>query len=64
MNAKKVSTLSPVRDANGTKHVRLEVSAADYRRLAGCARDLGLILAAYSRMAVLERIKADEAKRA
>ncbi len=42
------------------KPVRLDLSSADHERLERCARARGLNLASYARMAVLERIKADE----
>lgn len=40
--------------------VRLELPMADYKRLEKRARELGLTKASYARMAVMERIKADE----
>jgi hypothetical protein len=45
------------------KAVRLELSPVDHERLEQCARERGLNMASYARMAVLERIKADEAAR-
>jgi hypothetical protein len=44
------------------KGVGLDLSAADHERLARFARERGLTVASYARMAVLGRLKADEAK--
>jgi len=44
------------------RSVRLDLTATDHRRLESCARERGLSNASYSRMAVLERIKADEGR--
>jgi hypothetical protein len=43
--------------------VRLELSAGDHERLERCARERGLSKASYARMAVLERLKTDEANK-
>ncbi|MGP0068718.1 MAG: hypothetical protein ACLQGP_34595 [Isosphaeraceae bacterium] len=43
------------------KGVRLDLSEGDHERLERCSRELGLTMASYARMAVLERLKADEA---
>jgi hypothetical protein len=50
------------RDDTATKPVRLELTLADHKRLADQARKRGLSNASYARMAVLERIEADEVK--
>ena len=42
------------------KGVRLDLSEADHVRLEQRSRQLGLTMASYARMAVLERLKADE----
>jgi hypothetical protein len=43
------------------KGVRLDLSEGDHECLERCSRELGLTMASYARMAVLERLKADEA---
>jgi hypothetical protein len=42
------------------KGVRLDLSSTDHERLGRCARERGLTMASYARMAVLERLKTDE----
>jgi hypothetical protein len=42
--------------------IRLELPIADYHRLEQQARQLGLTRASYARMAVLQRVRADEVK--
>jgi hypothetical protein len=42
--------------------VRLELPMVDYKRLDHHAKALGLTKASYARMAVMERIRADESK--
>jgi hypothetical protein len=44
------------------KGVRLELSPADHRRLAKLAKEHGLTMASYARLALFERMKDDEAK--
>jgi hypothetical protein len=44
------------------KPVRLDLSPADHERLERCAKERGLSKSSYARMAVLERIKADEGR--
>jgi hypothetical protein len=53
---------SNARQKRGVKAVRLELPEEDYQRLSKRARSLGLPMAAYARMAVMERIAADEGK--
>ena len=48
------------RTATLVKGVRLDLTEADHERLERCARERGLTMASYARMAVLERIKTDE----
>lgn len=43
--------------------VRLDLSETDHERLERCAREKGLNKASYARMAVLERLRADEASK-
>jgi hypothetical protein len=42
--------------------VRLELPLADYKRLDHQAKALGLTKASYARMAVMERLRADEGR--
>jgi hypothetical protein len=42
------------------KGVRLDLSAADHKRLEKHAREAGLSMASYARMALFERLKAAE----
>jgi hypothetical protein len=46
-------------DKRITKPVRLELSPADHKRLEKTARELGLTMASYARLALFERLKAD-----
>ena len=52
--------VNAVQDKKVVKPVRLELSEADHVRLERCADGKGLNKASYARMAVLDRIKADE----
>jgi hypothetical protein len=62
MAKKKASPpVSAVQEKKVVKPVRLELSEADHRRLERAADVKGLNKASYARMAVLDRIKADEA---
>jgi hypothetical protein len=59
--AKKTGRTAPTRaDARSGRPVRLELTTGDHARLERCAAERGLSKASYARMAVLERIKADE----
>ena len=62
MAKKNAGKARQVREQKATRPVRLELSAADHDRLERCAVERGLSKASYARQAVLERIKADEAK--
>jgi hypothetical protein len=42
------------------KGVRLDLSPADHRRLSKLAKERGLTMASYARMALFERMKDDE----
>jgi hypothetical protein len=62
MSKKKASPkVNAVQEKRVVKPVRLELSEADHERLETVAEVKGLNKASYARMAVLERIKADEA---
>ena len=56
-----------MRDADGLKcqprHARIELRDGDYQRLKRAAGWLGLPVAAFIRMAVLERVAGDERER-
>jgi hypothetical protein len=45
---------------NGFKGIRLDLSPADHKRLERCAKDRGLTMASYARMALFQQLKADE----
>ena len=62
MGKKRVNEVKADREEKIVKAVRLDLSPVDHKRLEDCAREKGLNKAAYARMAVLDRIKADEAK--
>jgi hypothetical protein len=42
--------------------VRMDLTPAHHKRLERAAQELGLSMAAYARMVLLERLKADESK--
>ena len=61
----KGKTMNATRERPGpsptlVKGVRLDLSERDHERLERCSRERGLTMASYARMAVLERLKADE----
>jgi hypothetical protein len=62
--AKKVTkggkSIDTVQDERLVKGVRLDLSPSDHKRLERRAKGLGLTMSSYARMAVLERLKADE----
>lgn len=58
--AKKVDATKSVRSG---RPVRLDLTEADHKRLERIARDIGLNKAAFARMALMERLTAEEAKR-
>lgn len=62
MAKKKVAKVNVVKDAKQTWAVRLEFDAADHERLEHVARSLRLSKAAFARMAVVDRIRAEEAR--
>jgi hypothetical protein len=57
----KGATMNAVQEARLVKGVRLDLSPADHKRLAKKAKELGLTMSSYARMALFERLKADEA---
>ncbi|MDE2106398.1 MAG: hypothetical protein KGL39_54790 [Patescibacteria group bacterium] len=63
MPAKKtVKKVASDHGETAAKPVRLDLSLTDHQRLAALAEERGLSKASYARMAVLERMKADEAR--
>jgi hypothetical protein len=62
MAKKRAKKVNAVREEKMARPVRLDLSSADHVRLERQARERGLSKSAYARQAVLERIKADEAK--
>jgi hypothetical protein len=62
MAKKRNPKVSTTKAAPTAKAVRLDLSPADHKRLDRHASALGLSMSSYARMAVLERMKADEAK--
>jgi hypothetical protein len=54
--------VNAVREDRLVKGVRLDLSSADHKRLEDNSKKLGLTMASYARMAVLERLKSDEAR--
>jgi hypothetical protein len=59
---KTIPKRNAVQDKKVVKPVRLELSEADHERLERCAQAKGLNKASYARMAVLDRIRADEGR--
>jgi hypothetical protein len=60
VSRKKAKPMKTLRDGVIARPVRLDLSPKDHDRLERCAREKGLNKSSYARMAVLERIKADE----
>ena len=57
-----VPKMNAVADAKETKPVRLDLSLADHDRIEASASRFGLSKSAYVRMALFERLEADERK--
>ena len=62
MAKKRSKPVEAIQEERATRPVRLDLSEADHDRLEDQARKLGLSKSSYARMAVLERIKADEGR--
>jgi hypothetical protein len=61
--AKKTGKAEPMdatRERRTVKGVRLDLTPADHKRLAKLAKERGLTMASYARMALFERMKDDE----
>jgi hypothetical protein len=52
--------MNVAQEKRAVKGVRLDLSPADHKRLEKTARERGLTMASYARMALFERLKADE----
>ncbi len=63
MAKKRTEKVPAVAEERVIKPIRLDLTERDHARLVQCAEERGLSNAAYSRQAVLERIKADEGGR-
>lgn len=61
MAKKRASKVPAVEEPKVARPVRLDLSPVDHDRLERIARGKGLNKASYARMAVLERLKSDEA---
>ena len=55
--------VNAVADERETKPVRLDLSLSDHERIERSARRFGLSKSAYVRMALFERLEADEGKK-
>jgi hypothetical protein len=58
--AKGGKTRNSVQEKRAVKGVRLDLSPADHKRLGRAAKERGRTMASYARMALFERLKADE----
>jgi hypothetical protein len=56
----KGQTMDAVQEKKPVKGVRLDLSPVDHRRLNKLARERGLTMSSYARMALFERMKDDE----
>ena len=54
------TTMNAVQEKRAVKGVRLDLSPTDHRRLEKASKECGLTMASYARMALFERLKADE----
>ncbi len=52
--------MNAVQEKRAVKGVRLDLSPADHKRLSKLAKELGLTMSSYARMALFERMKEDE----
>jgi hypothetical protein len=57
------NSMQAVQEPKTLKGVRLDLSPADHKRLERLAKGTGLTMASYARMALFERMKADEGGR-
>jgi hypothetical protein len=56
----KVQAMATVQEKRPVKGVRLDLSPADHKRLSRLAKERGLTMASYARLALFERMKDDE----
>jgi hypothetical protein len=59
--AKGAKQMNAVEERRLVKGVRLDLSPSDHKRLERRARERGLTMASYARMAVLDRLRQEEA---
>jgi hypothetical protein len=62
MAKKRAAKVEAVIVERSGKPVRLDLAEPDFDRLERIARSMGLTKASYARMAVIERMRADESK--
>jgi hypothetical protein len=62
MAKKRANKVEAVQAQRTSKPIRLDLPPDDFERLERCAKKKGLTKSSYARMAVLEYIRADEAK--
>jgi hypothetical protein len=62
MAKKRAAKVEAVKVERNGKPVRLDLPDPDFERLERVAKKMGLTKASYARMAVLERMRADESK--
>jgi hypothetical protein len=62
MAKKRTSKVNATREEQAAKAVRLILAGPDHARLERCANRLGLSMSSFARMAVLERIEAEESR--
>jgi hypothetical protein len=62
MSKKRAKKVNAVKEERTTKAVRLDLNPTDHGRLERCARERGLNMSSYARMAVLKLIKEDESQ--
>ena len=56
----KAEPMNATQEKKAVKGVRLDLSPADHKRLAKLARERGLTMASYARLALFERMKEHE----
>lgn len=56
----KAESMTTTQEKKAAKGVRLDLSPADHKRLNKLAKERGLSMSSYARMALFERMKDDE----
>jgi predicted DNA-binding protein len=62
MAKKRATKMQTTQDEKTTRPVRLDLAIEDHERLERCAKRLGLSKSSYVRLALFERMEADEEK--